>query len=308
MPQTGVLASLIAVQVFFGFHYLAAKLVLAEMPPRAWAFSRIAAAAAALWVICWATRRPLPKDPRIWGLLGLFSIFGVAINQVFFVEGLSRTTPTHAALMNTTIPVSTLALAVLFGQERIRPRRAAALVVAMAGVLLVIRPWADGVPVGIQTGDLLTLVNAVSFSFFLVISKRLMTRIDALAGTAILLTFGALTVGIIGIPPLLNVEFSALSTRFWWLAVFIVLLPTAAAYVINYWALGKVDSSLVAFFVFLQPALAAGLSWALLGERPAPVMFVGAALIFLGVGLTGRTARRPPGRPGDRLPERARVS
>lgn len=288
MPRPGVLASLITVQVFFGFHYLAAKLVLGEMPPRAWAFLRIAAAAIVLWVICRATRRPIPADPKIWGLLAVFSIFGVGINQVCFVEGLSRTTPTHSALMNTTIPVSTLAFAVLFGQERIRLRKVVALVVALAGVLLVIRPWAAGVPAEIQAGDLLTLINATSFAYFLVISKRLMTQIDALAGTAILLTFGALVVGIIGVPPLLSVDFVALSARFWWLAAFIVLLPTAAAYVINYWALGKVDSSLVAFFIFLQPALAAGLSWVFLGERPAPVMYLGAALIFLGVGLTGR--------------------
>ena len=295
MHRTGVHASLIAVQVFFGFHYLAAKLVLAEMPPRAWAFSRIAAAAVVLWVICRMLRRPVPRDPKVWGLLGLFSIFGVGINQVCFVEGLSRTTPTHSALMNTTIPVGTLAFAVLLGQERLRLRKVAALLVALAGVLFVIRPWAGDVPVGIQTGDLLTLVNATSFSFFLVISKRLMTRIDALAGTAILLTFGALGVGILGLPPLLSVDFAALSARFWWLAAFIVLLPTAAAYVINYWALGKVDSSLVAFFIFLQPVLAAGLSWAFLGERPGPVMFLGAALIFLGVGLTGRRVKIPRG-------------
>jgi drug/metabolite transporter (DMT)-like permease len=293
MPQNGVLVSLIAVQVFFGFHYLAAKLVLEEMPPRAWAFSRIAAAAVVLWVICRMLRRPIPRSPKIWGLLGLFSIFGVGINQVCFVEGLSRTTPTHSALMNTTIPVSTLAFAVLLGRERVRLSKVVALLVALAGVLLVIRPWAAGIPAGIQTGDLLTLINATSFSFFLVISKRLMMRIDALAGTAILLTFGALMIGIVGVPPLLDVEFAALSARFWWLAVFIVLLPTAAAYVINYWALGKVDSSLVAFFIFLQPALAAVLSWVFLGERPAPLMFVGATLIFLGVGLTGRRVPAP---------------
>ncbi len=119
-----------------------------------------------------------------------------------------------------------------------------------------------------------------------------MMRIDALAGTAILLTFGALMVGILGVPPLLTVDVGALSTRFWWLALFIILLPTAAAYVINYWALGKVESSLVAFFIFLQPAIAATLSWLILGERPAPIMFVGAALIFLGVGLIGRPATR----------------
>ena len=293
MPRTGVLASLIAVQVFFGFHYLAAKLVLAEMPPRAWAFSRIAAAAVVLWVICGVTRRPVPKDPKIWGLLALFSIFGVGINQLCFVEGLSRTTPTHSSLINTTIPVTTLAFAVLLGRERIRPRKVIAMLVALAGVLLVIRPWAASMPSGIQTGDLLTLVNATSFSFFLVISKRLMMRIDALAGTAILLAFGAIVIGILGVPALLDVEVAALSPRFWWLAAFIVLLPTAAAYVINYWALAKVDSSLVAFFIFLQPAIAASLSWVLLGERPAALMFAGAALIFLGVGLSGRAVKVP---------------
>ena len=293
MPRSAVLTSLIAVQVMFGFHYLAAKFVLAEMPPRAWAFSRIAAAAVLLWAFCFATRRPIPKDPKTWGLLALFSIFGVGINQVCFVEGLSRTTPTHSSLINTTIPVSTLAFAVLLGRERIRLRNVIAMLVAMAGVLLVIRPWAASLPSGIQTGDLLTLVNATSFSFFLVISKPLMTRIDALAGTAILLTFGALLIGILGVPPLLTVEVATLSVSFWWLAAFIVLLPTATAYVINYWALGKVDSSLVAFFIFLQPAIAASLSWVLLGERPAAVMFAGAALICLGVGLSGRAVKAP---------------
>lgn len=291
MPRAAVPLSLIAVQVFFGFHYLAAKLVLAEMPPRAWAFSRIAAAAAVVWAVCLLTRRPLPREPKVWGLLAVYSVFGVGINQVCFVEGLSRTTPTHSALMNTTIPVVTLAFAVLFGLERIRRRKVAALLLALAGVLFVIRPWAAAVPSRVQTGDLLTLVNATSFSFFLVISKRLLNRIDALAATAILLTFGTLTIGIVGLPPLLHVDPGALSANFWWLAAFIVLLPTAAAYVVNYWALGKVESSLVAFFIFLQPALAAALSWVFLGERPTAVMILGAALIFLGVGLAVRRQR-----------------
>ncbi|NIM01935.1 MAG: EamA family transporter [Acidobacteria bacterium] len=292
MSRYGVLLSLIAVQVFFGVHYLAAKLVLEEVPPRAWAFVRIAGAAVVLWAICRLSGRTVPREPKVWGLLALFSFFGVAINQVCFVEGLSRTTPTHSALMNTTIPVSTLVIAVLYGQERIRARQVLALLTALAGVLLVIRPWAAGVTAEIKSGDLLTLINATSFSFFLVISKRLMMRIDALAGTAILLTFGALMVGILGVPPLLEVNIGGLSARFWWLALFIILLPTAAAYVINYWALGKVDSSLVAFFIFLQPAIAATLSWVILGERPAPLMFVGAALIFLGVGSIGRPVTR----------------
>jgi drug/metabolite transporter (DMT)-like permease len=190
--------------------------------------------------------------------------------------------------MNTTIPVSTLLFAVLLGRERVRARKLAALATALVGVLLVIRPWAAEVPARIQVGDLLTLVNATSFSFFLVISKRLMEKVDALAATALLLAVGSLGIAPLGLPQLLTVDPAGLSTQFWWLAAFIIVFPTAAAYLINYWALGRVDSSLVAFFIYLQPALAAGLSWLVLGERLTAPVIVGAALIFGAVGLAIR--------------------
>ena len=288
--QASVVLGLIAVQVFFGVHYLAAKLVLSEMPPRGWAFVRIGSAAVVLWIVCLAARRPLPRSGAVWARLALFSVFGVGINQVCFVEGLSRTTPTHSSLINTTIPVMTLTFAVLFGQERVRARKVVALFVALAGVLMVIRPWSAELSETIRQGDLLTLINGTSFAFFLVISRDLMRKIDALAATAILLTFGTLLIGALGVPQLVAIDVGDLSARFWWLAAFIILLPTATAYLINYWALGKVDSSIVAFFIFLQPALAAGLSWIYLGERPAAPTFVGAGLIFIAVALT---VRRP---------------
>ena len=283
-----VTVALIAVQIFFGVHYLAAKLLLTEVPPRAWAFVRIAGASVVLWSLVVALRCRLPRSPKIYLHLALYAIFGVVINQICFVEGLARTTPTHSSLMNTTIPLSTLGFAVLLGRERLRGYKVVALLIALSGVLLIIRPWASDLSASIQTGDLLTLINATSFSFFLAISKKTMEQIDALAGTALLLTFGTIGIAPLGVPQLLSVDAAALSSQFWWLALFIILLPTAAAYLINYWALGRVDSSLVAFFIFLQPVLAASLSWIFLEERPSPLTYVGALLIFFGVLLTLR--------------------
>ena len=287
-----VILGLLAVQLFFGVHYLAAKLVLEEMPPRGWAFCRIFFAALVLWGCVALFRRPLPREPRVYVQLAIYALFGVVINQICFVEGLSRTTPIHSSLMNTTIPLSTLAFAVLLGRENLRAEKLIALAVALFGVLLILRPWAASeADRSIQVGDLLTLVNATSFSFFLAISKRTMEKIDALSGTAILLTFGSIGVAPLALPQLAGVQPSALSDSFWWLAAFIILLPTAAAYLINYWALGKVDSSLVAFFIFVQPSLAATLSWIVLGERPDRWTYVGAALVFCGVAWTLRRRR-----------------
>jgi len=59
-------------------------------------------------------------------------------------------------------------------------------------------------------------------------------------------------------------------------------------YVLNYWALARVPSSVVALFIYVQPLIAATLSAALFGERPAPRVLAGAALIFAGVFLALR--------------------
>ncbi|HKQ61106.1 MAG TPA: DMT family transporter [Candidatus Polarisedimenticolaceae bacterium] len=288
-----VTGALILVQVFFGLHYLAAKVVLREIPPRAWAVLRVAAAAVLLLALARLLGRRLPSAPRDLLRLAVFSVFGVTLNQVLFVEGLARTTPTHSSLINTTIPIGTLICAALLGRERPSWAKAAALAVASGGVWLVIHRGQGPDATGVLVGDLLTLINALSYSFFLVITKRLLSRVDALGATAVLLAFGAVGIALIGLPALAHTDLRTVSATAWTLGGFIVVFPTAGAYLLQYWALARVESSVVAFFVYLQPLIAAALSFALLHERPAPRVLAGGLLIFGGVYLALR-------RPGDR--------
>jgi drug/metabolite transporter (DMT)-like permease len=60
----------------------------------------------------------------------------------------------------------------------------------------------------------------------------------------------------------------------------------------QYWALARVDSSVVAFFIYLQPVIATTLSVVLLHERPGFAVLCGGALIFLGVYLALRPRLR----------------
>lgn len=287
-----VFASLTAVQVFFGLHYLAAKLVIQEVPPRSWALIRVVLAALVMAPAALLFRRRIPRG---WGNLGglaACSLFGVVINQVCFVEGLARTTVTHSAIINTTIPVWTLAFAVLGGREAVTSRKLLSLAVALAGVLLVLRPWtAIGSTSSPLAGDLLTLVNALSYSFFLVISKKVLERNNPVAATAALLVFGALGISVVGLPQLLQLDVAGLSSRTIWLGVFIVLFATVGAYLLNYFALSRSDSSLVALFIYLQPFIAALLGALVLGEQPGLWVLAGGALIFTGVFLAARGHR-----------------
>ena len=197
-----VYGSLVLIQVIFGLHYLAAKIVLSQIPPAAWALLRVSAAALLLALVARLAGRRLPRSPAILGRLALYAIFGVVINQLCFVEGLSRTTPTHSSILITAIPIGTLAFAVLLRRERLTGSKFMSFAVALSGVLLVLQPSAAGWASSAVRGDLLILVNALSYSLFLVLSKDLLGRVDPLAATVVLMAFGTLGMLIPGLPAL----------------------------------------------------------------------------------------------------------
>lgn len=289
-----VVAGLTLIQVFFGVHYLAGKIVLKEVPPRAWAAIRVASAALLLITAARVLGRRFPRAPRDVGLLALFSFFGVTVNQICFVEGLARTTATHSAIINTLIPAWTLLFAVVLGRESLSARKSASLLLAVAGVLLVIRPERASFSSETFVGDLLTLTNSISYSFFLVISKRTMQRVDALAATALMFAFGVLPIALFGGFALTRFDYGAVSLAAWLWGVFIVVFPTAAAYVLISWTLARAEASLVALFVYVQPVIATTLGMAFQHEALTARTAAGALIIFAAVYL----ALRLPGTAG----------
>ena len=138
------------------------------------------------------------------------------------------------------------------------------------------------------------MTNSLSYAFFLVISKRLMHRTDAIASTAMMFAFGALPIAAYGGASLGRFDLAAVSAATWAWAAFIVLLPTAGAYVLISWTLARAEASLVALFVYLQPLIASFLGVVLQGERLSARTAAGALLIFAGVYLA-LGMPRPPG-------------
>ena len=280
------MAALVAVQVFFGVHYTAAKYIMRYIPPRAWAAIRIVLAAALLMAFVAATRRHrLPRAWRDLAAIALFSIFGVVINQVCFVEGLARTATSHSAIINTSIPVATLLIGILMGRERASPWKMAGIALSLTGVLYLIGHSGALMPGGFMEGDMLTLANALSYSFFLVISKPILSRHSSLAVTAELLAFGAVGIALLGLPQLAALDVQSVPTAVWATAAFVVVFSTVAAYILNAWALKRVEASTVAVFIYLQPLIATVLATTVLGESVGAEAFVSGACIFGGVAL-----------------------
>ena len=283
-------------QILFGIHYAVAKELLRWMEPAAWATLRIVVAALVLQVF--VLRRGgggLPRSPREWIHVAGLALCGVVVNQVCFIEGLSRTIPAHSALIMTTIPLWTVAFATLLRRERLTLRRATAIGCGLVGVWSLLRVDRFHLELDLLPGDLLTIVNAAAYGLFLVVSKRYVTGRDASVATARIFAVGAVGIALYGMDDLLATDLTSLPGNFWVLAAYAILGATVIAHGLNLWALRRTVSTLVALFIYLQPIVATAVDGLLLGRWPSWRFAVAAVLVFLGVGLGLSMSRRRGG-------------
>lgn len=285
------LLALLTVQVFFAIHYLAAKFVVETVPPRAWAFTRVAGAAIVLLLLNRIYRPGVRVAPRDMARLGLFALFGVVINQICFTEGIRLTVPSHSALINTLIPVSTFLFAIVLRAEGLSLRKGAGLLLAFSGVMVLLGAHHFSLEDRYVRGDLLTLANACSFGLFLVVSRDVVRRYPSLTVTAYMMAWGAVGIGVVGVRDFARFDFGSLTLPLVAVMAWIILFATVINYLLNYYALARVESSTVALFIYLQPLLATILSVGL-GRETLTGRFLGsAALVFAGVFLVARAPK-----------------
>jgi len=112
-----------------------------------------------------------------WPRLMLCGLFGVGINQLFFFNGLNLTSPLNSALIITAIPIIVLIMSAILLKNRITSRKLIGILLGAAGAvtLIYLGKSSEAKAVSSLKGDLFILINATSYSIYLVIVKPIMT-------------------------------------------------------------------------------------------------------------------------------------
>ena len=187
-----------------------------------------------------------------------------------------------------TMPIwSALLAAVLLG-ERLDRARVGAVVLGLAGVVVIVRPDAAN----INLGQWIALAAAFGFGISVVLVKSL-TRTDA----AIVVSFWMLVVqGVIGLLPALAVWRWPSAAAWGWVMV-VAFCGTYSHYCFAR-AMQLADATVVVPMDFLRVPLTALAGWALYAERVDLLTLVGMAFILTGNGLNlvraGGINRRNP--------------
>jgi drug/metabolite transporter (DMT)-like permease len=284
--------ALVAVQILFGTWPIFGKIVLRSMSPSSLVACRLTGAAL-VFTLLQRKLRPLFRMPlKDIALLTLCSLMGIVGNQLLFVKGLSLTTVINASLLNTTIPAFTLFVSILFGYDRLSPRRLMGIALAAGGVVYLVNPARADLSAQTTAGNLLLVGNSLLYAGYIVLSKDLLQRYGALNVITWMFLVAAVVAIPVGIYSLQYENIGALSLGVWLAMGFIILFPTVAAYYLNAWALTKVPPSTVAIYIYLQPLIAFGFAPLFLGEEWSFRTIIAAMLIFAGVALTvDRTTR-----------------
>jgi len=283
--------ALVMVQILFGTWPIVGKIVLRSLPSTGLVAFRVVGSAIVLTFIQQFRKSAVRVSKSDMGWLALCSLLGVALNQLFFVKGLSLTTVINATLLSTTIPVFALLVGAALGLDALSWRKTIGIAIAAAGVIYLIDPLRADFSRDNTIGNLLMVTNSLAFGAYIALSKGVVQRYGALTVITWIFLIGCVFTVPLGAVSLTNAPMLSWSWEVWAALLYIVLVPTVGAYYLNAWALARVEPSTVAVYIYLQPLIAFALAPLILGEAWNARTVVACCLIFAGVLVVTRRGR-----------------
>jgi len=220
----------------------------------------------------------------------LCSMFGIFINQIFFLKGLATTSPIHASLIISLVPLFVLIISGIIGLEKIRSVTILGISVSIFGAFLLIlksNPNSVG-QTSSMLGDLYVLINSISFALYFVIGKPLMERYHPITLLKWVFAFGTVAAIVTCTPEVLKTDFNSFSRNDFLSLTYVLVFATFLTYLLNAFALSNLRPTTVSSYINLQPLIAGAISIWLGYDFLTTIMVVAGLMIISGVYLVSR--------------------
>ena len=224
--------------------------------------------------------------------LFLCALSGIAINQIFFIKGLSLTYPIHAALLLLITPILIVFIAAWILKERLGFFKLTGLALGISGALvLILAKDISGNGANVLMGDLFIIINAISYTIYFIIVKPLMVKYNA-----VVVLRWIFSIGLLLVLPFGWIEFTEIPWQQYGAIDFtgmglIVITGTFLAYLFNLYGIKILGASVAGFYIYTQPVFAALIAMLFLHEQLNLYKIIAAVLIFSGVYLANRQVK-----------------
>jgi drug/metabolite transporter (DMT)-like permease len=287
--------AVLGANIIYGVSFSAVKMLTSNFMP---AFSlnliRIGVSAPLFWLLFAfkPSKAGIRKEdiPRFI----LCAITGVAVNQLLFIKGVSLTTSIHASILSLVSPIFITAAAGWLLKEKFTLLKGIGLALGIGGAATIVMGRQHGAQnaENMLLGDILVIINAISYSLYFVIVKPLMTRYHPIHVVRWVFTFGAFMIIPFGWNDFLHTNFSAFTSSAWLALSLVVFGTTFMAYLLNVFGIKYLGAGITGTYIYTQPLFASVIGMLLLGEHFSLRLALSAVLIGAGVLLaTGYTKK-----------------
>ncbi|GEM_PF-2615616 len=279
------------------------KQSLGQFPPFTLLFLRFSLSAFVLTPVFLIDDLPHPIKLRHTPIIILLAFLGPFLSNALFYIGIKETTASDASIIGAVFPVLNMIAAGIFLRERSAVTAWIGALIAFSGTLAIIGEpmlrgqglvFADGLK-----GNIIIAASVVTWTAFVILSKKIANEFSSLTLTALYMVFSAL----------LSVPFLILEAQNTHLdfvqkltgadlasLAFLVIGASVTAYLVMEWSFEKVSAQLAGYLSFIQPSVAVLASFLILKEIPSNFFYLGSAMVVLGVFLIFRKSSPIPKR------------
>ena len=234
-------------------------------------------------ILALAKNRVRPRRTDLPALIAS-GLTGYFLYQMGFVLGLDRTTALASAILISTHPIFSVITMWIARREWPTRIEMAGVLIGFAGVAVFLRFW-DAFAAA-RLGDLFSLGAAAAFGAYGVINQPLANRYPPRELMSYGLALGGLLITLVGLPAMLEQDWSAISGWSWVILVYAIVGPVYLAYLFWNWAIKKRGIPRTVVYGFLVPVLGGAIAVVVLDEPLRAEQVVGALLVVAGLVVT----------------------
>lgn len=283
--KAGLMAQFVLLALAWGSSFLLIKVGLRDLSPTQVVWGRMVIGAITLGLLLLASRRPVPRDWRLWGHLTVVSVLLCVVPFTLFAWAEQYISSGLASIFNATTPLITMLVAALaLTSERLTRHRGFGLGLGFLGVVIIIGPWNGLGQTDSLTGQLACLAAtacyAIAFTYLRCFVSGRGLHAAPLAFVQVLL--GALIM-VAATPWLANDPIKHLSGPTVISMILLGAFGTGMAYVWNNNIVTAWGAANAAAVTYLSPVVGVGFGTVILNEPLRWNQPIGAALVILGI-------------------------
>ncbi len=234
-----------------------------------------------LWALI---SRPWPRLAQVAWLLLAGTLFGIEVS--LWGAAVTLTTVTNATLLANLTPIFAALFGWLLLRERLSAAIAAGIGVALTGAVVLALARAQGGHSGYGGaqglfGDALGFSAAIGYAGYLLIVRALGNKV----GVGAVMFWATFSAAIVAFTTsfILHEPVMARSVPGWTMLVALGLVVQVGGQGLIAFGVGRLAIAMSTVLLWMQPLVAAVLSWIMFGEALSPLALGGAALILIGI-------------------------